>query len=147
MKFGIRKSSLKKSLKARTTGKLKRKVKKALIPGYGKKGMGWIKNPKKAAYNKIYSKTTFSIIPKRTGQPRKKSKKSAKVAAAASTGVAISVATARNRKDKILEGDSNTMKVCKYCGAENDNKVKTCSSCGANDFKYKCENCGAEFEE
>ena len=37
MKFGIRKPSLKKSLKARTTGKLKRSVKKALIPGYGKK--------------------------------------------------------------------------------------------------------------
>ena len=147
MKFGIRKPSLKKSLRARTTGKLKRKVKKALIPGYGKKGMGWIKNPKKAAYNKIYSKTTFIIIPKSTGQPKKKSKKSAKVAAAGLTGVAISVATARNRKVEILEGESNTMKVCKYCGAENDNKVKICSSCGANDFKYKCENCGAEFEE
>lgn len=26
----------------------------AVIPGYGKKGMGWIKNPKKAAYNKVY---------------------------------------------------------------------------------------------
>ncbi|WP_024626510.1 hypothetical protein [Bifidobacterium sp. A11] len=49
------------SLKARTTGKWKQQAKKALIPGYGKKGMGWIRNPKKAAYNKIYRKTTFSI--------------------------------------------------------------------------------------
>lgn len=62
MKFGMRTPSLKRSLKARTTGKLKRKVKKALIPGYGKKGMGWIKNPRKAAYNKVYNKTSFSLF-------------------------------------------------------------------------------------
>ena len=62
MKFGIRTPSLKRSLKERTTGKAKRSVKKALIPGYGKKGMGWIKNPKKAAYNKVYKKTSFSIF-------------------------------------------------------------------------------------
>ena len=62
MKFGVRKPSLKRSIKARTTGRAKRAVKKALIPGYGKKGTGWIKNPKKAAYNKIYKKTTFSIF-------------------------------------------------------------------------------------
>ena len=60
MKMGIRKPSLKKSFKAKTTGALKRKVKKALIPGYGKKGMGWITNPKKALYNKVYNKTTVS---------------------------------------------------------------------------------------
>ena len=61
MKFGMRKPSITKSLKARTNTKYKRKVKKALIPGYGKKGMGWVKNPKKAAYNKVYKKTTFSL--------------------------------------------------------------------------------------
>lgn len=61
MKFGMRKPSIKKSLKARTTGKAKRAIKKATIPGYGKKGTGWIKNPKKAAYNKIYNKTSFSL--------------------------------------------------------------------------------------
>ena len=47
---------------ARATGKAKRAVKKALIPGYGKKGIGWIKNPKKAAYNKVYKKTSFGIM-------------------------------------------------------------------------------------
>ena len=62
MKFGVRKPSLKRSIKARTTGRAKRAVKKALIPGYCKKGAGWIKNPKKAAYNKVYKKTTFSIF-------------------------------------------------------------------------------------
>lgn len=61
MKFGMRKPSLTKSFKARTTTKYKRKVKKALIPGYGNKGMGWAKNPKKAAYNKVYKKTSFSL--------------------------------------------------------------------------------------
>ncbi|MFR4996970.1 MAG: hypothetical protein ACLUDK_07115 [Clostridium paraputrificum] len=62
MKIGMRKPSLKKSIKARTTGKAKRAVKKAVIPGYGKKGTGWLKDPKKAAYNKGYKKTTFSIF-------------------------------------------------------------------------------------
>ena len=61
MKFGLRTPSLKKSFRARTTGHAKRAVKKALIPGYGKKGMGWVKNPKKAAYNKVYNKTSLSI--------------------------------------------------------------------------------------
>lgn len=61
MKFGMRKPSLAKSFKARTTTKYKRKIKKALIPGYGKKGVGWVKNPKKAAYNKVYKKTSFSL--------------------------------------------------------------------------------------
>ena len=56
MKFGMRKPSLRKSISARTTGRAKRALKKALLPGYGKKGSGWLKNPKKAAYNKIYIK-------------------------------------------------------------------------------------------
>ena len=57
----MRKPSLKRSLKARTTGRAKRALKKAIIPGYGKKGAGWIKNPQKALYNKVYNKTTFSL--------------------------------------------------------------------------------------
>lgn len=63
MAFGPRKPSLKKSFKARTTGAAKRKVKKAINPLYGKKGMGYINNPKKAVYNKVYNKTTFSTNP------------------------------------------------------------------------------------
>lgn len=62
MKIGFRKPSIKKSIKAKTTGKMKRKIKKELIPGYGKKGTGIIKNPKKALYNKVYNKTTKSIF-------------------------------------------------------------------------------------
>lgn len=59
MKIGLRKFNLKKRIKARTTGALKRKVKGAIIPWYGKKGMGWIRNPKRALYNKVYNKVTF----------------------------------------------------------------------------------------
>lgn len=62
MKFGMRKPSLTKSIKARTTGKLKRKIKFSINPLYGKKGMGLITNPRKAIYNKIYKKTTFSFL-------------------------------------------------------------------------------------
>jgi hypothetical protein len=61
MKFGLRKPNLKSSFKARTTGRLKRGMKRAYIPGYGKKGAGWVKDPKKAAYNKIYNKTTIGV--------------------------------------------------------------------------------------
>ena len=61
MKFGMRKPSVKKALTARTKGKMKRAVKKAVIPGYGKKGFGFIKNPKRSIKNKIYKKSTFGI--------------------------------------------------------------------------------------
>ena len=61
MKIGIRKPSIKKSIKARKTGKIKRKVKNAIIPGYGQKGIGFIKSPTKSIKNKIYKKTTFSF--------------------------------------------------------------------------------------
>ena len=61
MKIGFRTPSLKKSFKARTTGKLKRKIKKAINPFYGKKGMGYIKNPKRAIKNKVYRKITFGL--------------------------------------------------------------------------------------
>ena len=59
MKYGMRTPSPRRSFKARTTDKWKRQAKKALIPGYGKKGMGWVRNPRKAMY------TTRS-----TGRPR-----------------------------------------------------------------------------
>lgn len=61
MKVGIRKPSLKKSIKARTTGRAKRAIKSAVNPVCGKKGMGWINNPSKSAYNKVYNKVTFGF--------------------------------------------------------------------------------------
>lgn len=62
MKVGPRKSSLKRSVKARTTSGVKHQVRSTINPVYGKKGMGWVNNPKKAAYNKVYHKTTFSVF-------------------------------------------------------------------------------------
>lgn len=62
MKFGVRKPSIKKSIKARTTGKVKRAIKQTVNPIYSKKGTGFIKNPEKSIKNSIYHKTTFDII-------------------------------------------------------------------------------------
>ena len=39
------------------------------------------------------------------------------------------------------------MKVCKYCGTENQDSQNYCISCGAQDFKYRCNNCGTLFDE
>lgn len=58
MKFGLRIPSLKKRLSARLS--LKRYVRHSLgfkVP----RGFGVVTNPKKAMYNKIYNKTSFSI--------------------------------------------------------------------------------------
>ncbi|MEG1523984.1 MAG: zinc ribbon domain-containing protein [Clostridia bacterium] len=38
------------------------------------------------------------------------------------------------------------MKVCKYCGTENQDAATACKQCQANDFKNKCNNCGTVFE-
>lgn len=61
MKFGMRTPSISTSIRARTTGRLKRSVKRAVIPYYGKRGSGWVKNPKRAAYNAVYRRTTFGL--------------------------------------------------------------------------------------
>ena len=61
MKYGIRTPNINKRISARTTGKIKRTMNKAVNPLYGKKGMGFINDPSKAVYNKIYNKTTTSI--------------------------------------------------------------------------------------
>lgn len=61
MKYGVRKPNLKKSIKARTAGKVKRQVKKAINPLYGKKGMRIVNDPKKAAYNAVYNRTTVGV--------------------------------------------------------------------------------------
>jgi len=62
MKVGIRTPNLKKRLKAKTTGKIKRSIKKTINPLYGKKGIGFIKNPSQSAYNHVYKKTTIDLF-------------------------------------------------------------------------------------
>lgn len=54
------KSSIKKRGFASTTRQAKRAIKRVLIPGYGKRGMG-ILHPKKAIYNRVYRRTTFGL--------------------------------------------------------------------------------------
>ncbi len=51
MKVGMRKPSIKKSFKARTTSQYKRAIKRSINPFYGKRGMGFIRNPRKSIYN------------------------------------------------------------------------------------------------
>lgn len=61
MKTGIRKPNIKKSISARTTGKVKRAVKKSVNPMYGKKGAGFVKDPVKSVKSSIYHKTTVGV--------------------------------------------------------------------------------------
>jgi hypothetical protein len=55
MKFGFRKPSIKKRIAARTSWK------RVVRHSFGLKaprGWGWLTNPKRAAYNRIYNRTT-----------------------------------------------------------------------------------------
>ncbi|TDP83945.1 hypothetical protein EDD54_2546 [Oharaeibacter diazotrophicus] len=55
MKFGLRKPSLKKRIAARTS------VKRVIRHNLGlkaPKGWAWVTNPKRAAYNRVYNRTT-----------------------------------------------------------------------------------------
>lgn len=59
MKFGFRIPSLTKRIAARTS------VKRMIRHNLGLKaprGMGWITNPKKALYNRVYNKTTRGCL-------------------------------------------------------------------------------------
>ena len=58
MKFGMRKPSIKMMIAARTSPK------RFVAHSLGVKaprGWGWLTNPKRAAYNRVHSRTTFSI--------------------------------------------------------------------------------------
>ena len=157
MKFGFRKPSIKKSIKARTTGRIKRTVKKAINPVYGKKGMGFINDPKKAVYNSIYNKTTFGI-----GDILKTSKKSARPNSSQHKTESLSIRTNSsyvnvNDRDSIYSNSTNTytspagkkcieyekslicrvdnykQKICPYCSSllgETPKRSKKCPNCG-----------------
>ena len=55
MKFGIRTPSLKKRIAARTSWKC---VARHSLGLKAPRGIGWLTDPKRAAYNRIYSRTT-----------------------------------------------------------------------------------------
>ena len=62
MKFGIRKPSLKKRIAARTSW---RRFIRHRLGLKAPRGWGWLTNPKKALYNRIYNRTTtgcFSVV-------------------------------------------------------------------------------------
>ena len=59
MKFGIRIPSLKKRISARTS------IKRQIVHRAGlkmPKGYGWVRNPEKFVYNKVYNKTSLDIF-------------------------------------------------------------------------------------
>ena len=60
MKMGFRTPSPGRSLKASTSGRLTRAA-KGVNPVYGAKGMGVVNNPKRAAYNAVYSRATVGV--------------------------------------------------------------------------------------
>lgn len=115
MKFGIRKPSLKKSLKAKTIGKLKREVKRAINPAYGKKGIGRIKDPKRSMYNKIYNKTTYSILPKGASKKGVLSQQCKKQSLSSSNSSSHILQVSRNKSklEKQIIKDTNTFYVTK----------------------------------
>jgi hypothetical protein len=55
MKFGFRKPSLKKRIAARTSWK---RVVRHSLGLKAPRGWGWLTNPRKAAYNRVYNRTT-----------------------------------------------------------------------------------------
>ena len=58
MKFGIRRPSLRKRIAARTSWK---RVVRHNLGVKAPRGYGWITNPKKAAYNRVYNRTTVGL--------------------------------------------------------------------------------------
>lgn len=66
MRFGPRRPSLRGRIAARTS--LKRYVRHSLGVK-APRGYGWLTNPKKAAYNRVYNRTTFDLLkPSRSGR-------------------------------------------------------------------------------
>ena len=55
MRFGFRKPSIKKRLAARTSWK---RVVRHTLGLKAPRGWGWLTNPRKAAYNRVYNRTT-----------------------------------------------------------------------------------------
>lgn len=58
-KIKMRTPSIKKSVSARTTGRITRAAKSSVNPLYGKKGVGYLKDPEKAVKNSLYHKYTY----------------------------------------------------------------------------------------
>ncbi|RFC66153.1 hypothetical protein DYI37_01390 [Fulvimarina endophytica] len=58
MKFGMRKPSIRKSIAARTSPA---RYVRHNLGVKAPRGWGWLTDPKRALYNRIYNRTTFSF--------------------------------------------------------------------------------------
>lgn len=59
MKFGFRKPSIKKRIAAKTSVK---RIVKTSLGLKAPRGWGWLTNPKKAAYNRVYNRTSRGCL-------------------------------------------------------------------------------------
>jgi len=66
MKFGLRVPSLRKRIAARTSWK---RIARNSLGLKAPRGWGWVTNPKKAAYNRIYNRTTTGCLVVLLGLP------------------------------------------------------------------------------
>lgn len=123
MKVGIRKPSFERSFKARTTGRVKRAVKKEINPLYGTKTMGIIRNPKKAVYNRVYDKTTVG-----TGL----------------TGVAVDAVTGYGEEKKQVDNES-TLEIEQKAGTNTASEPKPVNKKQRHEKLYRkyCSDPGA----
>ena len=58
MKFGLRKPSVKRMIAARTSPA---RFVRHNLGMKAPRGLGWVTNPKRAAYNRVYSRSTVSL--------------------------------------------------------------------------------------
>jgi hypothetical protein len=58
VKFGIRRPSIRKRIAARTSWK---RVVRHSLGVKAPRGWGWVTNPRRAAYNRIYNRTTIGL--------------------------------------------------------------------------------------
>lgn len=99
MKTGIRKPNIKKSISARTTGKVKRAVKKSVNPMYGKKGAGFVRDPAKSVKNAVYHRTTVGVSDiVKSGSGSRTASTSSPAAGSSYSGSAPSPAAAPEKK-------------------------------------------------
>jgi DNA-directed RNA polymerase subunit RPC12/RpoP len=127
MKFGVRKPSIRGRISSRTS--LKRIARHSL--GWkAPRGAGWITNPKKALYNRVYNRASISVDRLLSSGSRRRSEPSDGHEGLASASLTPSPSPAASPDEDILQYR------CAACGAivldtaSGPPQVK-CSSCGA----------------
>lgn len=109
MKVGFRKRSYKKSFSASTKGRYTRMINGLGNPFYGKKGVGFLKNPSKYMKGAIYRRTTIGLTSGDIGRALNKSQKEKEKRDA--------------EKRKVLEEKTNKI-ICNTAGKIARNKAR-----------------------